>query len=489
MQQLSTYMWLGLLGIVATLAIVLGSGTRAAVASGPDPAGTMYVSDYLANSIDVFAAGVYGNVPPIRTISGPATGVSGPGDVAVDSAGDVFSSNTTNSVTVYGPGASGNIAPIRTIAGSNTGLCYNDDIALAADGTLFVSNSSCGGSVEVFAPGASGNVAPLRVISGPLTGLGTLVDGVGVDATGTLYAANTLGNSIQVFAPGANGNVAPVRSISGLLTGLSAPNDVHVGFGGDLYVTNGGCGFVPGGVCSIEVFAPGANGNVAPVRSISGPLTGFNQLDDFAVDAGGTAYVTNFHAPFSVRVFGPAQSGNVAPQDKIEGLATTFQEPEGVDIAPVAAPTLTTTTSPSVGLGGATHDTATLTGTNPTGLIIFKLFGPGDPTCSGAPAFISPVQTVNGNGIYTSPAFVPTAVGNYSWVAFYSGDTNNAPVATACADPAETLTVSAAVGGVAALSVSNSGSSLPWTPLAAVAASVMAALAAGVWYSRRRWLG
>jgi hypothetical protein len=45
-----------------------------------------------------------------------------------------------------------------------------------------------------------------------------------------------------------------------------------------------------------------------------------------------------------------------------------------------------------------------------------------------------------------------------------------------------------AVGGVATLTVSNPGSSLPWTPLAAVAASVMAVLAVGLWYGRRRWL-
>ena len=37
--------------------------------------------------------------------------------------------------------------------------------------------------------------------------------------------------------------------------------------------------------------------------------------------------------------------------------------------------------------------------------------------------------TVNGNGIYTTPAgFVPSAVGTYLWSAAYSGDSNNNPV-------------------------------------------------------------
>ncbi len=143
-------------------------------AAGPDPAGTIYVSDESTNSIDVFAAGTNGNVAPMRTISGRLTGITGPfgpDDVKVNSAGDIFSSNFhSNSITEYAPGASGNIAPICTISGSNTGLDENDDISLASDGTLYVGNF-LGSPVEVFAPGACGNVAPIRTIAGAVTGL------------------------------------------------------------------------------------------------------------------------------------------------------------------------------------------------------------------------------------------------------------------------------------------------------------------------------
>ncbi len=44
------------------------------------------------------------------------------------------------------------------------------------------------------------------------------------------------------------------------------------------------------------------------------------------------------------------------------------------------------------------------------------------------------------------------------------------------------------IGGTVALSVSGSGSPVPWAPLAAGAAAVMAVLAVGGWYVRRRWL-
>ena len=76
-------------------------------------------------------------------------------------------------------------------------------------------------------------------------------------------------------------------------------------------------------------------------------------------------------------------------------------------------------------------------GSKPTGTITFNLYGPDDPTCSGAPAYTVD-QTVIGNGLYRSPTFAPQSAGSYLWVATYSGDANNAPAATACGDAGET---------------------------------------------------
>ncbi len=408
-------------------------------AAGVDPEGTIYVADYGTSSVDVFAAGANGNVAPIRTISGALTGISGPGDVAVNSAGDVFSSNfNSDTITEYAPGASGNVAPICTISGSNTGLDENDDISLAPDGTLYVGNFA-GTPVVVFAPGACGNVTPLRTIAGPLTDL-SLVDGLGVDASGTLYADNTDAGSVEVFSPGANGNVAPERTIGGSNTGLSSPDDVKVGFGGNLYVSDSNN--------SVETFAPGASGNVAPTTSITGPSTGLTDTDDLAIDAFGNIYVTNFNSSGVVE-FAPGSTGNVAPIATIAGSLTTFSEPEGVAVAgppgpPVGASVTTSGAASSISLGNSTSDTAIVSGgTSPTGSLVFKLFGPNDPTCSLAPAYTSPEQTVKGDGSYPSPSFVPTATGTYDWQALYSGDTNNAPVTTACGASGETVTVAA----------------------------------------------
>ena len=58
---------------------------------------------------------------------------------------------------------------------------------------------------------------------------------------------------------------------------------------------------------------------------------------------------------------------------------------------------------------------------------------------------------------------------------------------TPTASPGPTANPSA-VGGIAALTVSSSGSSVPWVLLAAVAVGMMAVMGAGLWYGKRRWL-
>src|SRR5207302_8584515 len=102
---------------------------------------------------------------------------------------------------------------------------------------------------------------------------------------------------------------------------------------------------------------------------------------------------------------------------------------------------LVTQASGGVVVGGNINDTGTLSGGfNPTGTITFTLFGPNNGTCAGAPIFTSSVA-VAGNGSYPSSSFTTTAAGVYRWIASYSGDANNLPVATACNDANENVTV------------------------------------------------
>jgi hypothetical protein len=102
-----------------------------------------------------------------------------------------------------------------------------------------------------------------------------------------------------------------------------------------------------------------------------------------------------------------------------------------------ASPAITTTAGPDVVVssGVPLTDSATLTGGfNPGGTITFTLEGPG-----GGVVYTN-VVTVSGNGTYdnsvgTNPGgFLPTVPGTYEWLATYSGDDNNHPIASFLGD-------------------------------------------------------
>ena len=106
-------------------------------------------------------------------------------------------------------------------------------------------------------------------------------------------------------------------------------------------------------------------------------------------------------------------------------------------------PKLVTTASAGGLVGTVLTDQATLSGgVNPTGSITFRLYGPNDTSCTGAPVFTSNAIAVNGNGTYASaPGYTSTAVGTYRWIASYSGDANNVAIPGACNGANESVTI------------------------------------------------
>ena len=124
------------------------------------------------------------------------------------------------------------------------------------------------------------------------------------------------------------------------------------------------------------------------------------------------------------------------------GSAYVFTLPMAVAEATIATQATSTAT-----LGSAISDTATVTGAPaaavPTGTVTFTLFGPGNPTCTGAPIFTSGTQPLAGGPPPTanSGLFTPSTPGSYNWVAVYSGDANYASVTSPCGAPNETSTV------------------------------------------------
>ena len=171
------------------LAILSGAGTSAVWAQNE-----LFVTDQGNNSVTVYPRTANGNVAPLRTLAGAATGLNGPLGLAVDTVNNelIVTNNNNNSVTVYLLTANGNVAPLRTLVGAATGLNFPTGLAVdTVNNELIVANSN--NSITVYGRTANGNVGPLRTLVGAATGLNGS-QGVAVD---------TVNNELVV----ANGNV------------------------------------------------------------------------------------------------------------------------------------------------------------------------------------------------------------------------------------------------------------------------------------------
>ena len=179
-------------------------------------------------------------------------------------------------------------------------------------------------SIEVFDKSASGGDAPIRTITGKRT-LETGLTALAVDDAGYIYAVNSSfergeADNICIFAPGAKGNRAPVRVISGDETGMVVPLDAALGADGNIYLANQ---LAPSGSYNVLIFPTSANGNVAPSRILNSGAYGLA----IALGQGGEMYLSK--GPLlgsdkkgpsdSIAVFPPGASGNEAPTGYLGG--------------------------------------------------------------------------------------------------------------------------------------------------------------------------
>ncbi|HEY3729142.1 MAG TPA: putative Ig domain-containing protein [Solirubrobacteraceae bacterium] len=133
--------------------------------------GMLWVADYGSDSLTAYRLGASGDAKPAARITGPATGLSNPEGLGVNTNGDLLVANQFGpSVTEYSPTASGDVAPVRTIAGASTGLSGPASVDVDTQGRLYVANGFAN-TVLVFAANASGNAAPVTTYGGPNTGI------------------------------------------------------------------------------------------------------------------------------------------------------------------------------------------------------------------------------------------------------------------------------------------------------------------------------
>jgi sugar lactone lactonase YvrE len=226
----------------------------------------------------------------------------------------------TQHLIANGIGPNGDVPPAWVIAGPNTTLKVAGGVAVHG-GRIYVSDPVTN-SINVFPLAKGGNLTPTARIVGNNTALSNPW-AIACDSSGNIFVvcSNQAGTcQITVFQAGAQGNVAPMRTISGANTRLGSVSGIAVGSGGQIYVVNGDP--QPG---SINIYPAGATGNVAPVTVIEGSQTELGIPQGLAVDTAGNIYVTNnpIYNPNCIVIFPPTANGNVAPSAIIKSGSTT----------------------------------------------------------------------------------------------------------------------------------------------------------------------
>jgi hypothetical protein len=174
--------------------------------------GEIAVALNAASSVIVFDAAANGsNVAPKRIVAG----VASPHGVALDPVHDELWISSPAGLSVFARTADGTPAPIRTVTGPATGLDDPGSLALdLVDDEVTVMNRTWGAGLATFARTASGNAVPQRTISGRAEGI-NLPTAIAADpVTGEIFVANHAPDVVTVHAHGASGAGGPVRTLN-----------------------------------------------------------------------------------------------------------------------------------------------------------------------------------------------------------------------------------------------------------------------------------
>ena len=174
--------------------------------------------------------------------------------------------------------------------------------------------------ISGFARLANGNVAPNRIIEGQTTNLSRTMHGLAYDDLhDEIVVPVALSGAVLVFRGGATGDEAPLRVIQGSKTGMIRPQTVEVD------PVNNEIVAADSSSRAILVYDRLANGDVEPKRKIGGDKTLFRDIIGIAVDAKSNLILASTRSTdgFSgILMFDRMADGNVAPIRKIGGPMT-----------------------------------------------------------------------------------------------------------------------------------------------------------------------
>jgi hypothetical protein len=322
------------------------AGTTTAPASLP-PATQRYLYVVHAGrdliSTLVFPLTALGSSAPLLEFPGSQVSLNGAGNIYVLDQKN-YPTFAVTSINVYAPNSPTG-KPLRSLpVGPGTKISAVYAMVASAAGESFVND---GKGIAVFSPTATGDDDPVRYIqdlgegeSAPVIWSRFMV----VDNSGNLHVGNDGDKPIVVFGPKDTGAVVPSRAISGPLThlGRAACDGGYGIFGmglddsGNLYVLyRCMAGLYPAQESlTVYEFGPTANGNVAPIRSVTTSGLGiYHAGSGLAVDSAGTIYVSASYgtAPYSfmpaVIEFSATASGTVSPSNIVTSSAWPLLTP------------------------------------------------------------------------------------------------------------------------------------------------------------------
>jgi hypothetical protein len=285
---------------VAALAACSSSSTTTMPTPVP---GHLYVNNVAAHGVSVYAFPFTASSTALYTVS---NGLVSPGDVAVDSAGDMAVCDGANPVRYY----TAPLSSSSTVAATLATECST--AAFDANRALYVPTQ--GPAVNVYAQPITSAEVPTTITNGITDALS-----VAFDASGRLYVGDDGGTTgVHVYTPPYSG--APAFTVPCCPAGGVALRGIAVDASGDLFVA--------------ELFTSKIWVFTAPLSAASTSafqLTGVTTPEDMVFDASGKLYVVD-NNDGSLKIYMPPFSGTSMPT--VVPQSATFNAAFGVAAGP-----------------------------------------------------------------------------------------------------------------------------------------------------------
>jgi DNA-binding beta-propeller fold protein YncE len=306
-----------------------------------------------------------GDIPPVRMVVDPYPSFNG---VALDTTNDLVMMSDTNrkSLLMYdrtaGSRTSKQAATARQqIMGPDTGVGFAAGVAMdPVHRELFTVNNDVEDRLVVFDYDARGNVKPKRLLYVPHQSWGIAF----APKRDVMALSVQTPNMFVVFKRDAKKFDPPIRSVRGPKTGMADPHGIYFDeTHNEIVVANHG-NFRPGELVtsytaydaresrqertgnafdesargrfvpsSVTVYDGDGKGDVAPLRTIQGPMARIDWPMGVAVDEVNNEIIVANNGDNSVLIFSRSANGDVQPRRVIRGPLTGIKGPIGVAIA------------------------------------------------------------------------------------------------------------------------------------------------------------